>query len=536
MKKQSTTKGFAVLSAATMIVKVLSLVYLPFLQRIITLNGMGVYQASYQIFVWIYVLANSGIPVAISKLVSEQIALGNYKDAVKSFKIARLLMLISGVIFSLILFVFASDIARTTKYPQATLGIMALAPTLLFTSIVSSYRGYFQGRGNMKPTAVSQVVEQVVNTVFTLLFAAIFMKYGLAAGVAGGTLGTSIGALIAAIYLIVVYEKNKVIKVPKGFVDNSSASSKVILRRIIAIGLPIVFCVGLQYSGDIIDMSIVKDRLLHIGFNNDIANEKYALLRYYRTILGVPIALISALQVSVLPALSGSFALKDKKQIAEKINYAFRFCFLVAVPAAVGLAVLGKPIFYLIAETRQGGSLLLFGSVVLILNSVVLIQTTILQSINKLYRSTLHIILGVAGKIITDYIFVGIPEVNILGAVLGNFVMFLIPLVLNYKLIKRTLKIRVTLLRQIKKPLIAALFMGVIVYGTYLVLFNLSAELISPGLNNAFASLFSIGIGVIAYTYGLVLTKGITKEDIDDLPDKFKKFIPKLLMKKIYEE
>lgn len=535
MKRQSTTKGFAVLSAASMIVKVLSLLYLPFLQRIITLNGMGIYQASYQIFVWIYVLANSGIPVAISKLVSEQIALGNYRDAVKSFKIARFLMLISGVVFSLILFVFAANIAETTNYPQATLGIMALAPTLLFTSVVSSYRGYFQGRGNMAPTAISQVIEQAANTIFTLLFAALFMKYGIAAGVAGGTLGTSIGALIAAIYLIFVYEKNKTINVPKGFVDNSSASNKAIMKKIIAYGLPIIICVGLQYSGDIVDMAIVKDRLLHIGFSKDYANERYALLRYYRTILGVPIALISALQISVLPSLSGSFALKDKKQIEEKINYAFRVCFLVAVPAAVGLAVLGTPIFTLIANSPEGGSLLIFGSVVLILNSIVLIQTTILQSINKLYRTTIHIILGVAGKIIIDYIFVGIPEVNILGAVLGNFVMFLIPLVLNYRVIKRTLKIRVTLLKQIKKPFIATLFMAVIVFGTYTVLFNLSADLISPGLNNGFASLFAIGIGIIAYVYGLVLTKGISKEDIDAFPARFKKFIPKLLMKKIYE-
>src|SRR3712207_3810772 len=185
MKKQSTTKGFAILSAAGIIVKLLSLLYIPFLKKIITLNGYGIYGASYKIYVWIYVLANSGIPVAISKLVSEYMALEHYKDAIKSFKIARFMMLIIGTVMSLFMFIFASSLANAIGYPNAKLSIMALAPTIFFTSIVSVYRGYFQGRGNMSPTAISQILEQIINTIFTLVFAAMLMKYGVDAGCAG---------------------------------------------------------------------------------------------------------------------------------------------------------------------------------------------------------------------------------------------------------------------------------------------------------------------------------------------------------------
>ena len=245
MKTQSTTKGFAILSAAGIIVKLLSLLYIPFLKEIITLNGSGIYQASYKVYVWIYVIANSGIPVAISKLVSEYMALKHYKDAVKSFKMARFMMLVIGTVLSLLMFILAEPLARLVKFEDAKLAIMALAPTIFFTSIVSSYRGYFQGRGNMTPTAISQILEQIINTIFTLVFAAAFMKYGVAAGCAGATLGTSVGSFVAAIYLIIVYERNKIIRVPVGTkeLDKSHYTNKQLFRRIVHYGLPLVICV-----------------------------------------------------------------------------------------------------------------------------------------------------------------------------------------------------------------------------------------------------------------------------------------------------
>ncbi|KOA21377.1 stage V sporulation protein B [Clostridium homopropionicum DSM 5847] len=536
MKEQSTTKGFAILSAAGIIVKLLSLLYIPFLKYIITLNGFGIYQASYKIYVWIYVIANAGIPAAISKLVSEYMALQDYKDAVKSFKIARFMMLIIGTVMSLFMFIFAGPLARLIEYENAKLAIMALAPTIFFTSIVSSYRGYFQGRGNMTPTAVSQILEQIVNTIGTLVFAAMFMKYGVDAGCAGGTLGTSLGSLIAAIYLIIVYEKNKIIRVPKGYTEKNKIrkTNKQLVMRIIQYGVPLVICVGLQYSGDIIDLAIVKRRLLYSGLTDFESNEKFGLFSMYRTLLSVPITLISALAASVLPAISGSYSLKDKESVQSKINYALRFCFLVAVPSAVGLAVLNDGIFELLFKEKQGGVMLLYGSVVLVLNSIVLIQTSILQSIGKLYTSTLFIMLGVFGKIITNYILVGIPSINIIGAIFGNMVFFLIPLILNYNLINRKLKIKIKLFTHFKKPFLASALMGIVVYGLNLsLIIILSKYSISGYVANAIATVIPIFIAIFIYILGLAITGGISQEDLKELPSKFTKLIPKTILKLI---
>ncbi|MCY6957674.1 putative polysaccharide biosynthesis protein [Clostridium brassicae] len=537
MKKQSTTKGFAILSAASMIVKILSLLYIPFLVNVIGTQGWGIYSSAYQIYAFAYVLTNSGIPIAISKSVSEYMALQRYKDAVKSFKIARLLMLVIGSIMAVLMFVLAGPISKATNSESAKLAIMALAPTIFITSIVSTYRGYFQGRGNMTPTGVSQVIEQVLNTIFTLVFAALLLKYGVEAACAGGTIGTAMGSLGAMIYLIIVYEKNKKIVVPKGYknIKHPTHSNKLILKKIIYYGLPIVICVGLQNVGEIVDLAIVKSRLLHgVGFPQKLADIKYGVFRQYRQLLGVPIALVSALSASVLPSLSGTFALKDKKELENKISNTFRLCLLVAVPSAVGLSVLSNPIFKLLfPSSQEGWKLLLFGSIVLVLTSIVQIQITILQSISRLYISTFFMILGVVGKIVANYFFVGIPKINIVGAVFGNMICFMIPLVLNYIFINKSLKIKMKILNHAVKPVISSALMGVMAYGSYLGLSVLIENFVKGYLNNAISCIGAIAIGAFSYMYGLALTGGITQSDFKVLPGPIRRMVPKIIKKKM---
>ena len=146
MKEQSTARGFAILSAASMMVKILSLLYIPFLRKIIGDEGYGIYGASYQVYAFVFVLANSGIPVAISKLISELIAVKNYKDAIRGFKIARFMLLIIGIIMSIGMLIFAAPLANSVHYKEAYLSLLTLSPAILFTSIASAYRGYFQGQ------------------------------------------------------------------------------------------------------------------------------------------------------------------------------------------------------------------------------------------------------------------------------------------------------------------------------------------------------------------------------------------------------
>lgn len=539
IKEQSTTKGFAILSAAGMITKVLSLLYIPFLLVILKEEGLGIYNQAYQIYVFIYVLTNSGIPAAISKLVSELISVQNYKDAIKSFKIARLMLLITGIIMSLLMMIFAFPLTKLLHTEKSGLAVLYLSPAILFTSVASAYRGYFQGRGNMIPTAVSQVLEQIANTIFTLIFAYMLMKYGVVYGCAGGTIGTTIGAFVSSLFLMIYYEKNKVIKVPAGYKNMhvKRNTNKQLLRKIIHYGVPITLCVGMTYAGNLVDLTNTMTRLAAAGFNVVESNIKYCYLVKYQQLINVPIAIITALSMAILPAISGAAVLKDKKNVVSKINYSFRLAFMISIPSAVGLAVLSIPIFKLIFPKYFAGSeLMLYGSAVLVLTSIMQIQTTILQGIGKLYTATFYSVLGIICKITANYFLIAIPSINIRGAVFGSIIGYSVSVIFNHIVIKKSLKIKFKFLSNSVKPFISSAFMGVIAWAAYHYL-NLLFKILKIKSNymcNAGACIIAIIMGAFAYMFGMILTGGISSYDIKNMPRKVTKWIPNFMLRKVH--
>ena len=531
MSEKSTTKSFAILSAGSVIVKILSLLYIPILLAIIGEEGNGIYAAAYQVYVFVYVLTNSGLPVAISKLVAELMAVKNYKDAVRSFKIARFMLLIIGIFMSILMYTLAHSLSRVLHFEKSYLAIVALSPTLLFTSIASAYRGYFQGRGNMVPTAISQVIEQIVNTVFTLVFAALLIGYGLEAACAGGTIGTSLGALSSVIFLIVYYRKNRKISVPAEY-KNAEVKRylyKQLVGKVLNYSIPITLCVGLQYAGNLVDLWNTKSRLLVAGFTDVTATQMYSFLYKYQQLMHVPTSIISALAMAVLPAISGAVASKDKITTQSKIKYAFRICFLIVIPAAVGLAVLSKPIYSMI-KFGGGWYVMLYGSVVLVLMSVMQIQAITLQGLGKLYAVTVNQLMGIIVKVIVNYFLIAIPGINILGSIVGSVVGLSLPLVLNYIIIGKHLNVRINLFRLASKPLLASAIMGVTIFAFYNALYLLLGFINVKYIANAVSTIVAIGIGIVVYILGLVIVRGITKEDLDVLPPRLLKLFPQRIL------
>ncbi|MDP4179997.1 MAG: polysaccharide biosynthesis protein [Bacillota bacterium] len=535
MKQQSFARGFAVLSAAGILIKILSLLYIPFLIAIIGDEGYGIYGAAYQVYVLVYVLTNSGIPVAISKLISELIAVENYKDAVRSFKIARFMLLILGLVMSVLTIILAKTLSNTINFTKAQTAIMWLAPSLLITSVASAYRGYFQGRGNMVPTAVSQIIEQIINAVFTIVFAAIFMKSSLEMACAGGTLGTLLGALCAALFLLIYHKRND-----RYSILQNTTVSKIkryrygeLAKKVVNYSVPITMCVGMQYAGNLIDVWNTKSRLFAAGFTDVKASAVYGFLLKYQQLLNAPIALTVALATALLPAISAAVARNDNTQIGERVNFAFRSCFIIALPSAVGFSVLSAPIFRLL-HYGSGAYLMEYGSFILILLAVAQIQTSILQGSGKLYTTTFLMILGIFGKIITNYFLIAIPKINIMGAIIGSMVGFLIPITFNTIIMKKTLKVGFELGILIK-PLISSLIMGVVVFILYNGLSLVLFFVISSYIANALILLFSIFAGGFSYFIILALIKGLSKSDLDMMPDKIRRLIPQKLQSLVKE-
>lgn len=537
MENQSITKGAAILSAAGIIVKILSILYMPILVLIFGHNdtGISLYGFTYSIYAYVYIITNSGIPVALSKFVAELRVIGNYKDSVRAFKISRFFLLIIGMIFAALLCLFARPLSVFFKQPQIYLALIALSPTLIFTCATSAYRGYFQGSSNMTPTAISQIIEQVVNIAISLPFAYVLLGpngNNLEASVAGATLGTSVGALVAVFVLIQFYKKNELSRLQEYVIQKHNPnvvklSYKQITKKLLQYSIPVTICVGMQNTGNMIDIYQSVRRLMVGGISEYHATVLWGYLFQSQQLINVPVAIIVSLSIALLPAISSAVVSKDSASVREKINYAFRLCFIVSFPAMIGFAAISKSIY--IVFHYQGYELLLFGSVVVVLMSVVQIQASVLQGMSKLYAVTIFITLGMIVKIITNFFLFAIPEINIYGSIIGSVFGYLISIYLSNKLIKKVLKVKFSIIFHALKPLFSSAVMGAVVFGLYNLIDMILKINTANGSNyfaNFFALLLCVSVGGIVYSVAMAKVGGIKKEDVATFPSRIRRFIP----------
>lgn len=297
-KEQSIGKGFVVLSAANIAVKVVSLLFVPFLNKILGGEaGYSVYYSANQVFAFVYVLTTAGLPVAISKLVTELTSTGNRKQAKQAFRMARTLMVLLGVALSVIMAIFAKPIARYMNNEDSWMGILTLAPTVLICSLLSAYRGYLQGMKNMTPTAVSQVVEQIVHVAVSVVLVLGLRSRGIVWAVAGASIGTAVGAAAALIIVIKYYgqyqQDQRVLHAGEDLRSVPKLTNQKLLKLILYYSLPITINSGIQYGGNMIDTSIMKGRLMAAGLNEYDSRTLHGMMGVTRQLLNVPTALIT---------------------------------------------------------------------------------------------------------------------------------------------------------------------------------------------------------------------------------------------------
>lgn len=530
MKKQSTGKGFAYLSIAELLVKIMSVVYVPVLIRILGGVGHGIYVVSYDAFTLIYVLTNEGIQRGIAKLISELHAKDNPRDALRAFRLSRSILIVGGLFASLLLYAMAPYIANAADTADATLSIRALAPTVLITAILSAYRGYFLGRSFMSANAISKVIEQFVNVVVSLGAAYFLMKIDTVYGVAGGTLGTSVGALVAVGLLIYEFRKSRLHKVRRKDQDMETYryTNKELVKILFSYSFPITVSAGMIHLGGFIDMFVVNNRLRDAGLVYAAAKTAVSELARFKALIFVPNTIVVALAAVLLPGISAANVLGDDKEVKRKIRYAVRMVFLVTIPSVVGLTILAKPIYDVL---RYGGGvdLLRYGSITIIFLGFVQIQNVIFQGLGKFYWGTITLMVGILLRLLINYVLVGMPEINIMGAVISNFVNYFVPFILNHYLITKVLHYEVKLFKNAIGPIMASLFMGIVIF-----FLDKVFVLIGAGwLINSLLTFVNIGIGGLVYVVGLLYTGGITKDDLNGISPRLYRKVPTFLRKRM---
>lgn len=535
MSDKNFLKGAAVLGAAGLIVKIIGAAYRIPLTNLIDTEGIGYYQPAYQVYNLLLVISLAGFPTAIARLVSEKIALDNYKGAQQVFRISMATLLTLAAVSSVFVFFFAEQIANSIGYPGTYYSLLALVPALFFVPIMSVYRGYFQGMQNMVPTALSQIIEQLFRFAVGLFLAYIFVKESLPKAAGGASFGASAGGIAGflLIFAIYLYNKKNIDAKYASSKKNIEENWKKVLKRLFQIAIPITIGASIVPLMGLIDAKLVSMRLLAIGYSEIEVSDLYGQLSgTAQTFINFPQVFSIAIAMSLVPTITESYTKKEDKMLNMTANLGMRTALLIGLPSAIGLFVLSEPIIALFyprlgsAKHASVGSLLAILAISVIFLTVVQSLTAILQAVDKQKIPVKNLAIGALVKIILTYLLVGIRTLNVQGAAYSTIAAYLTAAALNYIDMKRKTKIDIKLKNIVPKPLAASLIMGAIVYITY----NLIDGLVGMKLG----ALISVALGVVVYIIALPMTKAITKKDLELLPrgNKLEKILVKLKLMK----
>ena len=516
--KKTFVLGAMLLGIAGVMVKVLGLFFRIPLTNLIGVEAMAYYQIAYPVYVMILTVSTSGLPTAISKMISERRAAGHYYEAYRVFRVSFKVMLALGVITSVGVFIFAPMITKLQKEPDAVYALRATTPALLLCPLLSCYRGFFQGQKNNAPTAVSQVIEQIFRVGFGIAMAVLLLKIDLPHAAAGASSGASIGSLFGLIAILFLFMQNKE-KMHAEIKESGRKpmqSTRGIIRDLLAIAVPTTIGACIMPILNWIDTLIVKRRLLSIGFADSVARTLYGELTAMASpIVNVPQYLTQAIAISLVPVISDAYRRDDMDFVRKNANLGLRYGFTLVLPCSLGMMVLAKPIMQLFYPTQtasipNAAVCLRIYAVGLVFLSMTHAFTGVLQGIGKQNIPVINLLIGAVVKTVMTFILTGIKVINVRGAAVGTACAYLVSAWLNYKAVKRHTYAKFDIKTVFVRPAISAAIMAVVVFFGY--------RLLHAHMGNALSTIISVFVGVIAYALLIFLTGAITAEELEAVP------------------
>ncbi len=518
--KKTFLKGAVIMGLAGVLIKFLGAFFRIPLGNIIGDNGLAYYQGAYPVYVFLLTLSTAGIPTAISKLISERQAVDEYEEAHRVFKISFVLMFAIGLATAAILFFGADYICGVMKNPGAYYSMRAIAPALFFVPMMAAMRGYFQGMQDMAPTATSQVVEQFFRVGFGLALAIILMSSsGLEYAAAGASSGAAFGGLFGtiAIFCIYVRRKKDILKKVKSGVVRAKESSGAIVKKILAIAIPVTIGASIMPIMNLIDSALVMRRLqTAAGFTESAAESLYGQLSgMVASIINFPQVISMGIAVSLVPVISAAFKKRDMDFVHKNVELGMRTALLVGLPCSFGIVVLAEPIMLLLYPLQKASAvssascLFIMGIGVMFLSSVQTL-TGILQGIGKPLIPVRNMIVGAVVKIACTYFLVGIASINVKGAAFGTVCAYAIAAILDFIAVKRYTGTKFNPSMTFVKPLVSSVIMAAAVYIAY----KVSAMV----FGNSISTIISVLVGIAVYGFIIIAIKGITAEEIRTLP------------------
>ncbi|MDD3212356.1 MAG: polysaccharide biosynthesis protein [Eubacteriales bacterium] len=525
--QKSFAKGAAILGGMGFVSKIIGAVYTIATTNIVGTHGMSYYTTAFPVYTFLLAISSAGLPVAISKMVAERTTLNDYKAAHEVFRRAIKAMISIGLVTTILMIVLSRPIATVLGRPDASLAIMAIAPSLFFVAIISAFRGYSQGMQQMTPTAMSQIIEQVGKLGVGLLLAWLWIGKGEIYGAAGAVLGITVSEVFAFIYLLVLYRRRIV-----GFKRHiksvhHAGLTKNIGGKLIYLATPIIVGACAMPLVQLADTAIITNTLnsmksimlfgQEVVLNQKIVDSLFSLLTaYVNPIINMPAVFSLALAVSLVPSISASKARSDLRGISNKAGIGLKLSMLIGLPCAAGLYLLATPIVHLLYAGLKGDNLIIAGNLMGIMAIAVLFltilqtMTGILQGLGKTYLPVINLFIGIGVKILISIVFIRMPEVNIQGAAYGTVACYAIAALLDVICVVKYAKARPRILHNFIKPILATACMGFAVY------------LIMPHVaSGEYSRLMTIGViltAIVVYVFFIFFFGAINQEDMEYLP------------------
>lgn len=537
-KKSTFFGGAAILAMSSILVKVIGAIYRIPLGRILPDDVMGDYNAAYNIYNLFLTISTAGLPVALSKTISEANALGRRNQVERTFRVALTTFLTLGLVSFFCMTVLAGPLAQhAISNPKAVYCIIALAPSVLCVCIMSAFRGYFQGHFNMVPTGVSQIIEAGSKLLVGLALAVFFMKkFGEYFGSVGAIIGVSFGSVVALLFIIVLYFRQRIRSRRQEQSGDKADPPAAIFANLMRLAIPITLGSAATSIVTLIDTKLVNSQLTTVfqkvdglvlnpdgtGPALDAARSLYGIYSKTMSIYNLPFSMMVPLTACIIPAVSAALTRRNRQEAQMVSESALRIGLLVSLPMGMGLFALGGPIMGLLfpkIDTAIAGPLLSVLGLASIFVALQLLCNSILQANNMVNLPIVAVIIGGIVKIIVNYTLVGNPDIRINGAPVGTLCCFIVVDLLEIFIIHRAIPKPPRVLRAALKPLLAAAVMAAAAWASY--------GLFHRFLGNSLSTVGAIGVGVIIYFILVLALRTITKEDLALMPkgDKIAKIL-----------
>ena len=518
-KTESFMKGVLVLMVSQVLIKLLGLIYKLYLTNREGFGdeGNAIYSSGYQIYALLLTLSSVGVPNAISKLVSERVAVGDHKGAHRVFKISFATFGILGLIGTLILFLGAGYISNTLlQIPEAELTLVALSPSIFFVAIASVIRGYFNGREHLSVTAKSQTLEQVFKTLLTVIVVEmVCLIYGTNTKImaAGANLATTLSVFLSFAYLYLYYKKGKkeIAQEIKNTVNYKPERIKSIIKKILYVSIPISLSAIMTSLGKNID-SITVVRGLKAFLTETEAKVQYGILSgKVDTLITLPLSFNVAFATALVPTIASAKAINNMENANKRVKFSLMVTMILGLPCTFGMFIFAEPILQLLFPNAASGAFLLQISALTIIFAV-LMQTVngALQGLGRVMVPAVASAIGLIVKFILNIVLISNPKIGVNGAAIASVVNVFIAFVISFYILMKSMKIDLKVSNFIVKPIIATIIMCIISYFIYNILLG-----ILPG---KIVTLIALISAVIIYAILIVILKIFTKEEMCMIP------------------